>query len=305
MRVNEWVAELKLLTKITKFYPQAAYCTFTPGFRQNLNYFIQPTPNISHLLQPIENIIWVEFITFLFEERTCYDEERQLLFLQVKLGGMGITNITSISDIEYQNSKKTTKNLVHKIKKKEPVLTSANSSNQQEKFKSSTEFYDNLLRNIRSKMAPTQLKANDTATSDGASIWLSSLPLTKRKFFDAVLLRCGWELKHLPHECICKAKCNIDHALTCKTGGFVTLRHNEIVNVTVDMLSMVCKDVRKEPALSTTPDSIDELWSEIIVRSFWQRLQRTFVDVRAFYYRNQSLATTMKTMENQNKRKNN
>ena len=104
---------------------------------------------------------------------------------------MGITNITSISDIEYQNSKKTTKNLVHKIKKKEPVLTSANSSKQQEKFKSSTEFYDNLLRNIRSKMAPTQLKANDTATSDGASIWLSSLPLTKRKFFDAVLLRCG------------------------------------------------------------------------------------------------------------------
>ena len=194
---------------------------------------------------------------------------------------------------------------MHKIKKKEPVLTSANRSNQQEKFKSSTESYDNLLRNIRSKMAPTQLKANDTATSDGASIWLSSLPLTKRKFFDAVLLRCGWELKHLPHECVCKAKCNIDHALTCKTGGFVTLCHNEIVNVTVDMLSMVCKDVRKEPALSTTPDSIDELWSEIIVRSFRQRLQRTFVDVRAFYYRNQSLATTMKTMENQNKRKHN
>ena len=47
--------------------------------------------------------------------------------------------------------------------------------------------------------------------------------------------------------------------LTCKTGGFVTLRHNEIVNVTADMLSMVCKDIRKEPALSTTPDSIDEL----------------------------------------------
>ena len=103
MRVNEWVAELKLLTKITKFYPQAAYCKFTPGFRQKLNYFIRTIPNISHLLQPIENIIWVEFITFLFEERTCYDEERQLFFLQVKLGGMGITNITSISDIVYQN----------------------------------------------------------------------------------------------------------------------------------------------------------------------------------------------------------
>ena len=67
---------------------------------------------------------------------------------------------------------------------------------------------------------------------------------------------------------------------------------------------MVCKDVRNEPTLSTTPDSNDELRADISVRSFWQRLQRAFVDVRVFYpfapsYRNQSLATTMKIIENQ------
>ena len=71
---------------------------------------------------------------------------------------------------------------------------------------------------------------------------------------------------------------------------------------------MVCKDVRKEPTLSTTPDSNDELRADISVRSFWQRLQRVFVDVKVFYpfvpsYRNQSLATMIKTMENQKKRK--
>ena len=164
-------------------------------------------------------------------------------------------------------------------------------------------------------MIPAQLKANDIATWDGASIWLPSLPLkhgslslTKLEFVDAFLSRYEWELKRLPHECVCKAKYNIDHALTCKIGGFVTLHHNEIVNVTADMLSMVCKDVWKEPALSTKPGSDDELRADINVRSFWQRLQRAFVDVRVFYpfapsYRNPSLATTMKTMENQNKRK--
>ena len=43
-------------------------------------------------------------------------------------------------------------------------------------------------------MTQAQLKANNKATSDGASTWLSSLPLkherfslTKREFFDAVL----------------------------------------------------------------------------------------------------------------------
>ena len=74
-------------------------------------------PNISHLLQAIENVIRQEFITSLFEGRTYNDKEHQLLSLPVKLSGMGITDITSISDIEYQTSKKTTKILVDKIKK--------------------------------------------------------------------------------------------------------------------------------------------------------------------------------------------
>ena len=37
MRVYEQVAKLKLLSEIAKFYPQAAYCAFTLGFRQNFN----------------------------------------------------------------------------------------------------------------------------------------------------------------------------------------------------------------------------------------------------------------------------
>ena len=57
-----------------------------------------------HLLQPIENFIRQEFITSLFEWRTFYNEEHQLLSLQVKFGGMGITNILSISDIEQDKS---------------------------------------------------------------------------------------------------------------------------------------------------------------------------------------------------------
>ena len=87
-----------------------------------------------------------------------------------------------------------------------------------------------------------------------------------------------------------------------------TLRHNEILSATVDMLSMMCKNVRKEPPLSATPDSNDELRADINVRSFWQILQRTFVNVMVFYpfaqsYPNWSLAITMKTIENQKKRK--
>ena len=49
------------------------------------------------------------------------------------------------------------------------------------------------------------------------------------------------------------------------------------------MLSMVCKDVRKEPTLHTTPDSNDKFRANISVCNFWQRLQRVFVDLRILY----------------------
>ena len=106
-------SQIKVTDKIAKFYPQATYCVFTSGFRQKFNYVIQTIPHMNHLMQPLESVIQQEFITSLSEGRTCNDEERQLLSLPVKLGGMGKTNITSISDIEYQTS---TKNLVDKIK---------------------------------------------------------------------------------------------------------------------------------------------------------------------------------------------
>ena len=87
-----------------------------------------------------------------------------------------------------------------------------------------------LLRSLRSSMTPPQLKANDIAQSDVASIWLSSLQIksenfniTKREFFDAVLLRYVWQLQKLHAECVCRSKFNVDHALSCKTGGFVAL----------------------------------------------------------------------------------
>ena len=39
------------------------------------------------------------------ENRVCNDDERKLLSLPVKLGGLGLTNVTYISDIEFQQSK--------------------------------------------------------------------------------------------------------------------------------------------------------------------------------------------------------
>ena len=49
--------------------------------------------------------------------------------------------------------------------------------------------------------------------------------------------------------CPCGEKFNVQHALSCKKGGFITLRHNEVRDITATLLSEVCKDVEVESSL--------------------------------------------------------
>ena len=58
--------------------------------------------------------------------------------------------------MEYQTSKKTTTKMMDKLKnkKKESRTNLENSSNQQRKFKSLTELYGNILKDLQSKMTP-------------------------------------------------------------------------------------------------------------------------------------------------------
>ena len=41
----------------------------------------------------------------------------------------------------------------------------------------------------------------------------------------------------------------IDHALACPTGGYLTIRHNEVHDLIASLLSDVCHDVEVEPKL--------------------------------------------------------
>ena len=61
-------------------------------------------PDISALLRPLENVIRSKLIPALTEGRSVTDDERLLLSLPPRLGGMGIISPPSISDLEHQLS---------------------------------------------------------------------------------------------------------------------------------------------------------------------------------------------------------
>ena len=315
-QVETWVTELSLLAEIAKFHPQAAYCAFTAGYRHKFNLFLRTLPGIKDYLTPVEDIIRNNLIPALCENRACSDSERQLLSLPVRLGGLGLVDITQVADIEFSTSMKSTASLSRKIRHQHVVLSDEIPANQiQETLPTKASLYSSLLESLLTSMSDHQRKAIEVARSDGASIWLSSLPLrsenfhlSKREFFDAVYLRYGWLPNRLPEECVCSKSYSVDHALSCKVGGFIHMRHNDILNITADLLTTVCKDVEKEPMLQPCPVAKDELRADIAARGFWQSMQRAFVDVRVFYpfaqsYRHQSLSATMKSMEAKKKNK--
>ena len=112
----DWCTQLNLLSDIAIFYPQAAYCAYTSGFKHKFNYAIRTIPNIKHLLQPIEDIIRHKFLPSICDNRICSDDDRLLLSLPVRLGGLGINNITSTADFEFEFSNEVTKILQQNIK---------------------------------------------------------------------------------------------------------------------------------------------------------------------------------------------
>ena len=86
----------------------------------------------------------------------------------------------------------------------------------------------------------TRLEASVMYTQEkGASSWLTTLPISehgfalhKGAFCDALALRYGWDPPNTPSHCICGKSFTVEHALSCPFGGFPTLRHNEIRNLT-------------------------------------------------------------------------
>ena len=54
--------------------------------------------------------------------------------------------------------------------------------------------------------------------------------------------------------CACSTTFSLDHALSCPKGGFPSLRHNEIRDLTTCLLTEVYHQVHVEPELQVVSD---------------------------------------------------
>ena len=206
-KVKKWVEEIHQLSEIAQTQPHAAYCAYTHGLSSRWTYLSRTIPDISTLLQPLEDAIHQYLIPALTGRPPCSDEERDLLALPVRLGGMGISNPTQMSSHAFESSVQLTTPLVTKIIEQnhsgtvdifqvikiKSIIHQNNRSRQSQHADS-----------IKHLLSPQLQRQVDLAKEKGASSWLSVLPLDdhgfhlhKRAFRDAICLR----LIHLVSVC--------------------------------------------------------------------------------------------------------
>ena len=323
--VSEWVEELSELTRIAKAEPQASYAAFTAGFRHKVTYFMRTIPNLEEVLKPLDDVIDKSFIPAITEGHVLSSDDRKLLSLPVRLGGMGIPIFAEICQREYDNSLKATQIIRPRIIAQEHEFTldrQAENRIDAEIRKKREQYYKNILEDLKNRMSKEKLRGNEIAQMKGASAWLTALPLkeegyvlSKREFFDAITIRYMWDVKRLPSKCVCGKGFTVTHAMTCTNGGYIHRRHDKLRDLFAELLDEVATEVQTEPPLQPLSGELlpkgsnkeDEARLDIAARGFWQECEMAYFDVKvinpfAKSHLNVTLESALKSGERTKKR---
>ncbi|XP_015771253.1 PREDICTED: uncharacterized protein LOC107349577 isoform X2 [Acropora digitifera] len=183
--------------------------TFVFGLRHRWTYLLRTLPDIAPFLEPLERAI-ADLLVPAITKHVTTQEERDLLELPVRLGGLGLVNPARTASQEYEASIKITGPLLRQIIKQahkppdETEITTLQASARREKG----EWLKMQCEQVRECLPSKTERVVELATEKGASNWLTVIPikemnfnLNKREFRDAIKLRYDWEIADLLAMC--------------------------------------------------------------------------------------------------------
>ena len=239
-KVGEWVSGVGALARIAKRYPQTAYMGFAVSLQSEWQYICRAVPGVEALLQPVEDAIVGEFIPALLDIQPgeLTPTLRRLLGHGVKQGGMNLRNPVEGAARMRQTSVDGSKILVASLLGGEELnceqhavsVRAASKEARKERVEAELGFVDELKT-----AAPKEVrKRYERAGKNGS--WLTVRPdilsgtlLSRQEFVDNARIRLNLKVLDLPQHCDgCGAGFSVDHALSCKKGGLVSIRHDDV-----------------------------------------------------------------------------
>jgi hypothetical protein len=227
---------------------------------------------------------------------------RPLLALPVRLGGIGLPDPTTKANTSYSASYALTSLLQESLLHGKPLCAlehrreASIGRHSAKAYLNST--YDAELHSILRNATPMEKRRITRSASTGA--WLTTMPnllngsdLSAEEFRDGLRLRLGLTPTALPPRCDgCGDHFTIEHAMSCKKGGLILHRHNDLVttwgqlcgqahnpsSVSDEPLIQPSRNVTLDGTHRTEPSS--ELRGDLAVHGFWTRGQTAIFDVR-------------------------
>jgi hypothetical protein len=238
-QIQEWTRGVELLSGVAKRFPQAAYIGLTQCLQAEWQYLCRVEPDVGPFLQPVEDAIRSKFLPSLFGfTEPITDNFRRLLAQGVKQGGIAIRDPVAGAPRLHQASTDASARLVESLVSGDDLnceaharcVRAAGSLARAERAREGKE----VLEETSQRGGRKAQKRIERLEKSGS--WLSCIPdrfsgnaLTCLEFRDNLYLRYGLKITDLPSKCDgCGCRFSVEHGLSCKIGGLVGTRHDDV-----------------------------------------------------------------------------
>ena len=238
-KVEVWADAVKTLARIAVRFPQTAYSALVLVLQNEWQYVQRTCPSIGFTFAPVEAALRNHFLPALLGVETITGEDRELYAHGVKQGGLAIRNPVDTALIMFNASQAATEELVESMMEGK----SLNLELHQGKVKAASQ----KAREERGERERAYLREREErGTSEKWRIkrsclsgsWLTCTPsylngteLSADEYRDNVRLRYNLKPLNLPERCDgCGAQMTVEHALSCKVGGLVHIRHDDVAD---------------------------------------------------------------------------
>ncbi|KAL3806424.1 hypothetical protein ACHAXA_007766, partial [Cyclostephanos tholiformis] len=232
--VGKWVGAVKALSIVAVRYPQTAYAGFTFSLQNEWQY-VQRVP--------LEKEIRTSFLPALLgiPLMAIDGDYRQLLTHGVKQGGLAIRNPVDTAQRIHSTSLVATRYLTESLVREDAGAFDLGVHRKcaKEAGQDAREFRlinEQGFLDVRGRDNPSVARRDKWNSAAGA--WLSVFPnrlngtdLSADEWRDNVRLRYNHSPLDMPAACDgCGAKMTVEHALSCKVGGLVHIRHDDVAD---------------------------------------------------------------------------
>ena len=303
-QTQQWADGVMKLGKVASRFPQTAYAGLVRSLQTEWTHLQRVVPGSQAYFDPVEQALTRSFLPRLLEtDDANVASLRRLLALPVRQAGLGIPDPRDRAAPNYDASCAMTAPLITSLTDRSPLSAleyAVDASIQRDASRAArAREAEATSKELQAAASQLQARRMDRARETGA--WLTAMPdtlngtvLAAEEFRDSLRLRYGLTPTSLPGRCDgCGERFTVDHAMSCKKGGLVLLRHNDVCGEWGQLCAQALTPsaVSDEPLIhssrdrraadGTSPTDVDpELRGDIAAHGFWKRGATTIFDVR-------------------------